>query len=198
MKDIVIIFARNLIFGKVKTRLAATVGPDKAFSIYKELINHTYSITKNLQCNKIVYYSEYIEQNDVWNNYQKATQRGNDLGKKMKNAFKDVLEKGYKKTVIIGTDCFEINESIIARAFAQLDYFDIVIGPAKDGGYYLLGMKSLYEPLFYNIAWSTETVFDATVNACNQLSLNFFLLPVLNDIDEEKDLKQVDFQQENT
>ncbi len=190
-EDLLIVFTKNLLFGKVKTRLAATIGDDNAFKIYATLIAYTCSVTKQLSCGKIVYYSDYIEQNDVWNGCRKAAQQGNDLGERMMNAFKDAFAAATDRAVIIGTDCFEIDRHIIEHAFKQLNEHDIVIGPAMDGGYYLLGIKSLHQPLFENIPWSTETVFEATITVCNHLNLSYFLLPVLNDVDEEKDLKQV-------
>ncbi len=190
-QDLLIIFTKNLLYGKVKTRLAATIGNDNAFRIYKNLVAYTYSVTKQLQCDKIVYYSDYTEEDDIWNDYMKATQQGNDLGERMMNAFEDAFTDGNAKAVIIGTDCFEIDQKIIEQAFATLNKNDIVIGPATDGGYYLLGMKSLHPSLFENIAWSTETVFNTTITVCNHLNLSYFLLTVLNDVDEEKDLKRM-------
>ncbi len=198
MKQAVLIFAKNLIYGHVKTRLAATAGNDVAFSVYKELLQHTKSIVENIIADKIVFYSNNIEKRDLWNNeiFKKQLQSGKDLGKRMHNAFAYAFENGYGEVLIIGTDCFELTSSIIDVAFSQLKHHDVVIGPATDGGYYLLGMKSLYPLLFENIAWSTKTVFGETIAACNQLSLNYYLLPELNDVDEEKDLKRLQIVQQ--
>ncbi len=191
MKNTVLIFAKNLIYGEVKTRLAAIAGNDVAFKIYKELLQHTQEITENIIADKIVFYSNNIEENDIWNNelFKKQLQSGIDLGERMQNAFDYAFKNGYEQVLIIGTDCFELTSSIIEEAFLKLKIHDVVIGPAQDGGYYLLGMKKLYPLLFKNIAWSTHTVFEETIAACNQLSLNYYLLPQLNDVDEEKDLK---------
>jgi rSAM/selenodomain-associated transferase 1 len=189
MEDaLLIIFAKNLEYGKVKTRLAATLGNEKAFNIYKKLLQYTNEVTLSLPCRKMVYYSDYIVQNDLWKGYLKLLQHGNDLGERMKNAFKEAFANGYNKAVIIGTDCFEITRLIIERAFEKLDETDIVIGPAADGGYYLLGMKKLYPALFENIAWSTGTVFNSSIAVCNSLGLTCSMLEMLHDVDEEKDL----------
>ncbi|MEO7835844.1 MAG: DUF2064 domain-containing protein, partial [Ginsengibacter sp.] len=87
-----------------------------------------------------------------------------------------------------GTDCPGINESILKDAVSNLNDFDIVIGPATDGGYYLLGMKNMHSFLFENIEWSTNKVLQQTINLSNLHKLSYFLLPELSDVDEEKDL----------
>jgi rSAM/selenodomain-associated transferase 1 len=189
MNNALIIFTKNPVYGKVKTRLAATVGKKKALEIYTGLISHTVLITKKFSGNKIVFYSDEIISDDVWKNgYKKHLQFGNDLGERMKNAFDFIFKSKYDKAVIIGTDCPELNEEIIINAFIQLNKNDIVIGPAADGGYYLLGMKKNQHQLFENIEWSTDNVFKTTINLCIQNNLDFYLLPTLHDVDEEKDL----------
>jgi rSAM/selenodomain-associated transferase 1 len=187
--DTLLIFARNPVYGKVKTRLAATVGNDKALQIYQQLVEHTAAVTQNINATRVVYYSDFIADNDAWdNNYSKTVQQGTDLGERMSNAFSDTLELGVKKAVLIGTDCYKLNTEIIANAFTELSNYDIVIGPALDGGYYLLGMNNHHPQLFNDITWSTDTVLMETLTRCADLGLRYFLLPVLSDIDDEKDL----------
>lgn len=189
MKNALIIFTKNLVYGKVKTRLAATIGNDKAFSVYKKLIEHTYLITKQFNCNKIVFYSDELIEEDIWNSdYQKQVQIGNDLGERMMNAFNLAFKHNYKQIIIIGTDCAELNDDIINKAFVELNKYDVIIGPASDGGYYLLGIKEMHKQLFENIKWSTSRVFDETIGCCNNIGLKYYLLPTLHDVDEEKDL----------
>ncbi|MEO5650649.1 MAG: TIGR04282 family arsenosugar biosynthesis glycosyltransferase [Ginsengibacter sp.] len=184
-----LIFVKNLIAGHVKTRLAATLGNDAAIDIYKQLLINLHDKIGLLEVDKIVFYSNFIEE-DIWEEdlFQKEIQEGNDLGERMKNAFKSLFTAGYKKIIIIGTDCPGINKNILEKAFLNLDNVDVVIGPATDGGYYLLGMKNEYSFLFQNIEWSTEVVLQQTIHLCNQNRLSYFLLPELCDIDEEKDL----------
>lgn len=148
MKNVLIIFTKNPLYGKVKTRLAATVGNDKALEAYKTLTNHTHAITYYLNCSKIVFYTDEIVEDGIWKDYQKQLQHGTDLGERMMNAFEYVFQNEYLKAVIIGCDCPELTEQIIKKAFEHLDKYDVVIGPAADGGYYLLGMKKLYESYF--------------------------------------------------
>jgi uncharacterized protein len=187
--NILIIFAKNLVHGKVKTRLASSVGVDVAFEVYKELIDHTKTIAKNVNADKIVYYSEQVEHTDIWNDgFLKAKQQGVDLGERMKNAFQGMLQLGYTKAVIIGTDCPSLNTQIIHDAFDALDQKNVVIGPAYDGGYYLIGMKDHHEELFHAVPWSTDTVLKTTIAICDRFNLSYSLLPILYDIDDEKDL----------
>jgi len=190
MKQALLIFTKNLIYGKVKTRLAATVGSDKALSVYQQLIQHTVAITHYLPVEKFVFYSDYMEEQDVWNAevYKKQLQRGSDLGERMCLAFAHAFNAGNERAVIIGTDCMEISSAIIMNAFVYLNQYDIAIGPAKDGGYYLLAMKQLHYQLFKSIGWSTDEVLAQTLAICERLNLSVFLLPELSDIDDEKDL----------
>ncbi len=190
MKKSLLIFTKNPEAGKVKTRLAATIGNAKAFSIYKQLIEYTVSITNYLPVDKFIFYSDHLEQKDLWNDkqYFKQVQCGQDLGERMNNAFAFAFQMKYDRAVIIGTDCPELNAEIMMNAFAYLHSYDVVIGPAEDGGYYLLGMNQLYSQLFKNISWSTQTVFIDTLSICKQNNISYYLLPVLHDVDEEKDL----------
>ncbi|MCX8491283.1 MAG: TIGR04282 family arsenosugar biosynthesis glycosyltransferase [Cyclobacteriaceae bacterium] len=190
MKNLLIIFYRNPELGKVKTRLAKTLGDEKALAIYLTLSSHTRFITENLDIDRVIYYSNFVDTEDAWPNktFYKELQNGNDLGEKMKNAFADGFTKGYERVCIIGTDCFELSESAIKQAFDQLRTNDAVIGSAKDGGYYLLGMKKQMPELFKNKAWSTDTVSTDTIQNFKDLGVSFAQLQVLTDVDEEKDL----------
>src|SRR3989337_2031713 len=125
-KSLLIIFYRNPTFGKVKTRLAASMGNQKALEIYHKLSLHTKTITEDLKMDKIVFYSDAIDLMDLWPNatYLKALQEGEDLGEKMKNAFVAGFETGYTSICIIGTDCYELTEKVIRGAFETLQSAD--------------------------------------------------------------------------
>jgi rSAM/selenodomain-associated transferase 1 len=189
-RSLLIIFYRNPKMGRVKTRLAATVGQEKALQIFNKLSLHTKDITRTLEFDKIVFYSDAIDLIDIWPNavYLKALQRGGDLGARMKHAFVAGFETGYSSICIIGTDCYELTQDIIRQAFEGLKSFDAVIGPARDGGYYLIGMNEPHVDVFKNKQWSTESVLQDTLNDFESLGLKYLKLQVLSDVDGEDDL----------
>ena len=188
-EEALIIFVRQPEWGKVKTRLAADVGNDAALAIYKKLLQHTHSITSVLNCAKFVYSAESVGGNDQWQQgYEKRLQAGSDLGERMKAAFTDLFQKGYQKICIIGSDCFELTAAVLESAFQQLNTHDVVIGPATDGGYYLLGMKGSLKELFAGIDWSTEHVFAQTKAHLERQDFTYAQLPKLSDVDTLADV----------
>lgn len=188
--ELLIVFYRNPEIGKVKSRLAATIGEEKALAVYLKMAAHTRCVSSCVDVDRVVYYSEYVDTEDNWLNeiFEKSVQMGVDLGEKMKHAFEASFNKGYESVCIIGTDCPDLTEDIVKQAFEALNKHDIVIGPAKDGGYYLLGMKKLHPQFFSNKRWSTDSVFTDTVRDIRQAALRYYLLPELSDVDEEKDI----------
>lgn len=164
MKSALIIFVRNPLPGKVKTRLAQSIGEAAALNIYLKLLHHTHSITDEIVLDKFLFYDEQITRKDIWENdhYKKYLQKGDTLGERMSNAFSFIFLKEYRQVVIIGSDCYELNSKIIQEAFEKLNTHNVVIGPAKDGGYYLLGAHSFYPDLFKDIDWSTTRVLEQT------------------------------------
>ncbi len=188
--SLLIIFYRNPTLGKVKTRLARTLGDAKALAVYLHLAAHTKSITEDLATDKAVYYSDYVDTEDNWDNltYKKYLQSGNNLGQKMLHAFQESFALGYRSICLIGTDCFELSLGVLEEAFDNLRSRDVVIGPAYDGGYYLLGMNAPHAEFFENKLWSTNSVYAATVADFATKGLRYYQLPMLTDVDEEKDL----------
>lgn len=192
MHNLLLIFIKNPEKGKVKTRLADSIGHQRALEVYQQLLQITKKVTLPLKCARQVWYSTYIEEDDLWSNagYQKRLQTGKDLGQRMQNAFKKAFTEGYEKVLIIGSDCAELTTDIIQQGFRVLDDHDVVVGPSKDGGYYLLGMTTFYPDLFSGINWSTPTVFEETVSRLKSEDRSFMLMPTLNDIDTKQDLTE--------
>ena len=190
-KNLIIIFTRNPELGKVKTRLAKTIGDKSALNIYKFLLEHTEKTIRNISSDKTVYYSVKIRDNDLWDSsiYQKHQQQGEDLGIRMDNAFKNGFNNKYEKIIIIGSDLLDLRPEHIEKAFIKLDNHDIVIGPALDGGYYLLGLKKMYPQIFQDKDWGTASVRKNTLQDLN--NENVFLLEELNDIDTYDDIKNI-------
>ncbi|WP_373055736.1 TIGR04282 family arsenosugar biosynthesis glycosyltransferase [Zunongwangia sp. H14] len=188
-KQLLLIFTRNPEYGKVKTRLAKETGEQVALDIYRHLLEHTVSITKGIDVQKQVFYSEAISSNDIWKNniYEKKLQYGNGLGERMENAFRDNFEAGYQEIIIIGSDLYDLEEQDLEQAFKELKNNDYVIGPAKDGGYYLLGMKSLNSDIFKNKKWGSNSVLQATLNDLQNNQIK--LLEERNDVDVLADIK---------
>ena len=192
MSNHLIIFIKNPEVGKVKTRIATTVGQERALDIYHQLLHITRSNILPLSCQKHLCYSDYVDENDDWlkTSFIKHCQTGIDLGQRMQNAFAELFSNRYddiKKAIIVGSDCPTIDSILIEKAFCQLDQNDLVIGPTYDGGYYLLGMRDLKPEIFENISWSTDTVLTSTLNIINSFPWTYSLLPTLNDIDTFSD-----------
>jgi hypothetical protein len=190
LKQGLIIFVRNPDRGKIKTRIANILGDEVALSVYKTLLNKTHFITQDLQVEKFVFYADYINDNDLWEekSFKKALQHGDDLGERMQNAFKVLFDKGFEQVIVIGSDCNDLTSAILNNAFEQFSKADIIIGPANDGGYYLLGMNTYLPELFDNKKWSTASVYQDTYNQVQSLKLNTFILPALSDVDEVDDI----------
>jgi len=186
-----IIFTRNPELGKGKRRLAATVGDQAAFEIYKFLLNHTRSITRTVNAQPQVWYSERVHEDDDWDNaiYQKFQQQGDDLGIRMQQAF-NVAFQSHDKVIIIGSDMYDMSTEDLDKAFELLETHDAVIGPAIDGGYYLLGFKNIVPSnVFSNKVWGTETVQEETLKDLK--NLNYAMLEPRNDVDFYEDIKDI-------
>ncbi|MDB4036815.1 TIGR04282 family arsenosugar biosynthesis glycosyltransferase [Polaribacter sp.] len=188
-KNLLLVFTRNPALGKVKTRLAKTVGDKTALEIYTFLLERTRDIATKVSADKAIYYSVKVRENDIWDAtiFQKHLQVGEDLGIRMLHAFKNGFETGYEKVLIIGSDLYDLTAETIENAFIALENNEVVIGPAEDGGYYLLGMNSLEEKVFKNKDWGTETVRKDTLEDLKDKKV--FLLGELNDVDVFEDIE---------
>ena len=191
-KNALIVFTRNPELGKCKTRLAATIGDQSALDVYRFLLDHTVKITTPVTADVYVYYSEKIKDVDIWDTsiFRKKQQQGRDLGDKMQHAFTELFEMGYQKAIIIGSDMYDISSQEIENAFLRLENNNFVIGPAQDGGYYLLGMKQLKSSLFKNKKWGTQSVLEDTIQDLTKETLS--ILPEKNDIDYYEDIKDIE------
>jgi rSAM/selenodomain-associated transferase 1 len=187
-----IIFVKNPVLGQVKTRIARTVGDAKAVDIYTHLLRYTQQLIESFRGQRVVYYGDFVNHDDGWNDYDKQLQTSGDLGERIANAFQEQFAAGADKVVIIGSDCLAITPDHLGQAFAALDMADIVIGPATDGGYYLLGMKQVHSFLFQDMPWSQPELRQLTELAILQHGLTFAPLETLTDIDEWSDYEPYD------
>jgi len=179
-----IIFVKNLEPGKVKTRISKAIGNDKALEIYGKLLGHTRKLAASVDCERYVFYWPLLIEEDEWANdtFHKRLQRGHDLGEKMQNAFEEILQK-HDKVVIIGSDSAEMTKGDVESAFYELDENDVVIGPARDGGYYLLGMNDLQLFLFQDMPWSEEQLLEESIIKTQDRGLTYALLRTRSDVD---------------
>lgn len=191
MPDALLIFIKNPELGKAKTRIAKTLGDVAALQVYKDLLTEVKVLTEATDVRRQLWYSSYIDEQDDWDaaHFHKKLQHKGDLGERMRHAFETAFAEGAERVVIIGSDCPFITPVDLEVAFAALHASDTVIGPTFDGGYYLLGMRCFMPALFENIAWSTESVFEATIRAIEAAGCTHTTLRRLRDIDYEEDLK---------
>ena len=183
--------------GKVKTRLAKTIGNEAAFEVYKELVAITEKATATLDFDKAIYFSDTIV-DTKWKNTEKKVQFGVDLGARMQNAFTDGFNLGYEDIILIGSDLPDISKIIIESGFKALKINEVVFGPAEDGGYYLIGMSKLHSFVFDDKPWSQSHLLDVSLNELNKNNVGFSLLEILNDIDTYEDLIASNFYKNNT
>ncbi|GAB4538520.1 MAG: TIGR04282 family arsenosugar biosynthesis glycosyltransferase [Thermodesulfovibrionia bacterium] len=194
-KDALIVFVKAPIKGRVKTRLSPYLSDDQILRLYKSFLN---MIT--MRCSRLKDVDRFLgctpskEDGFLLNlakgyGYRCFEQKGNNLGERIINAFKEHLDMGYKKVVIIGSDSPTIPLEYIRMAFRSLEEMDLVIGPCNDGGYYLVGAKRLYDSPFKGIPWDTSDVLNKTLDKLNSMGVNYFLLPFWYDIDRIEDLR---------
>lgn len=192
-----IIFTRYPEPGKTKTRLIPILGEEGASNLHRQLTKATFKMIQPLINNgflslKICFTggNQKLMENWLGKDLSYQNQYGEGLGDRMKFAFETEFRDRMTQVVIIGTDCLELNENIIRQAFESLAKSDLVLGPAQDGGYYLIGLKKVYAELFTDIAWGTDTVKKRTLEIAHNLNLKTFLLPMLQDLDRPEDLQQ--------
>lgn len=198
-----LIFAREPVLGRVKTRLAADIGPEAALAAYRELLALTVAAVQAAQVPATVWLAEapaehapgqfasatHLLPRPEWPGLPWLVQPAtSSLGERMAHAFAEAFAAGAGRVVIIGTDCPGLTADLLRQAFTQLATHDLVVGPAADGGYYLLGMNELHTNLFLNKQWSTASVLAATLADAGHLGLRVAQLPTLADVDSGADL----------
>ncbi|MBK7296012.1 MAG: TIGR04282 family arsenosugar biosynthesis glycosyltransferase [Flavobacteriales bacterium] len=196
MGPLLIVFLRKPEIGKVKTRLAATVGPEKALDVYVGLLAHTLGSTEHLRCTKQAWYTGEgsVDAVEAYG-FTTHLQNGSDLGERMLTAFSNGFSYGHSPIVIIGTDCPLISADLISEAFDSLKTNDAVLGPTRDGGYYLLGLNEPLVSVFQNKTWSTDSVARETLEDLGREHKRVHMLLELIDVDTEQDLIDTNWDQ---
>lgn len=191
----VIVFARAPERGRVKTRLAADVGDDAALAIYRSLGERTLAAARAVPACEIEVRYTPPEGGDAiaqWlgPDLMMRPQTDSDLGSRMFSAIADALAEGVSAVVVIGTDCPAVNAQVIDRAFRELRDADVVLGPAFDGGYYLIAMRAAHAELFAGIPWSSPETLACTIAAAKSARLRVTLLDQRADIDTGEDWRR--------
>ncbi|PJJ59511.1 TIGR04282 family arsenosugar biosynthesis glycosyltransferase [Hymenobacter chitinivorans] len=192
MADHLLLFARHPALGLVKTRLAHTVGDEEALRVYQELLDHTRAAADGVAAAKTLWLAGEPAASPNfftdWLGYEQLPQPAGELGQRMQHAFEAAFAAGATRVVIIGTDCPELTSTHLREAFDQLAHHEVVVGPALDGGYYLLGMRTVVPDFFRNKAWSTDSVLTDTLADAARLGLRVAQLVPLSDVDTASDL----------
>jgi uncharacterized protein len=192
MQEAIIIFIQNAGPGDIKQGLAATLGYKKAVQAYQLLIAHTHQLLQDMDIPIYVYYSNVVVEDDLWQGDQmiRHLQWGKDFSNRLKHAFRDVFSIGHERVIFIEGDCYELSTDLLTHAFQCLHTRDAVIGPARGGGCYLVGLSGMISELFEHIAWHTANTAEQITGWLTTQQHPFLHLPVLTTIEEEKDLPE--------
>ncbi|MBI5640894.1 MAG: TIGR04282 family arsenosugar biosynthesis glycosyltransferase [Nitrospirae bacterium] len=179
--------------GKVKTRLAEEIGDKEAAETFRLIAERLMEATQPLQSEyaRVLFYAPADRKEEFrrwFPGEELLAQKGDDIGEIMANALKDLFDRGASKAVITGSDIPDLDRGVLRQAFCELNNDEIVIGPATDGGYYLIGMRSLHEPVFRGLPWGTENVFHDTLSVIRRLKLTYKTVGTLSDVDTREDL----------
>jgi rSAM/selenodomain-associated transferase 1 len=183
-----ILFMKAPRLGQVNTRLQPELMPEESLMLYRAMVEDTVSQFDDVGfCDvKIFFYPQDAkDEMEHWlgDHFEYFPQHGADLGEKLHNAIAEMLNQKYDKVVLVGSDIPTLDSTTIVRAFTNLNDYDVALGPSKDGGYYLIGMKKPYPTLFQEMDWSTSIVLQQTIQKARQAQLDIVQLEVKSDID---------------
>ena len=192
--NVLLYFVKYPTPGKVKTRLAKTIGDEEAAKLYRDLAEKNLSVIAPLYQKEIFDLAVVFDPPEKGNDFKRwlslscgyLPQCGEGLSERLTYAFREAFQRGGKRIMALGSDTLNLTPDIIEDGFESLNYKDVVIGPAKDGGYYLIGLSSFQPKLFEGIAWSTSEVSSQTYKLIRQLNLSYQTLKQLDDLDEIK------------
>jgi uncharacterized protein len=191
------IFVKAPAPGRVKTRLAAEIGVRHAAEIYRDLGRRVVAACAVSSYDTVVWFTPAEARSAVqaWLKGLRVAafqaQITGALGTRLAAAFQRHFGEGARRVIVIGSDCPGVNAGLVSRALAALETHDVVLGPAHDGGYYLIGLRAPAGQLFRRIDWSTPAVLGQTVARARQLGLSTLLLPSLRDVDTASDARAV-------
>lgn len=200
LENHLIVFSRYPEVGKTKTRLIPALGAEEAATLQRQMTEFTLKQVEKLAQQKqdglnslsveirFAGGDRTLMQDWLGSRWSYQPQSVGDLGERMRQAFQSAFEAGRKRVVTIGIDCPELDAATLAQAFQALQEQDLVLGPATDGGYYLIGLRSLIPQLFSGIDWGTDQVFRQTITIAEAKQLAIATLTPLTDVDRPEDL----------
>ena len=196
-RDRLVVFARAPILGAVKTRLVPPLSNEQALALHRALVEDTLERLTRVGGNALerwLYLSEPLASQDaleIPSDWTMALQSDDDLGGRMENAFRDALHEEPGKMILLGSDSPTVPLEYVGQAFKEMVDREVVLGPAEDGGYYLIGCSTLVPELFQSIDWGTDRVLSQSKDALANANREFALLPAWYDVDSEKDLARL-------
>ncbi len=195
--ECVLLFVKSPEKGKVKSRLSDAIGEEMALALYRHFVLDTVETLKKERCPfKVCFFppdSQEMVASWLGNSLTYTPQLGEDLGKRMENAFHQVFSAGFSRAIIIGSDIPDLPVAVLNEALESLKTSDAVIGPAVDGGYYLIGFKkdTVLPDVFRGRTWSTNTVLPETMGLFKRSAYRVHRLPEWRDVDTLEDLKEL-------
>jgi hypothetical protein len=193
----ILVFVRYPEPGRVKTRLAAVVGDRAAALLYRAFVEDVLAVCRSTRhpVTVLVSDADALEKTRGWlgEDHAYGSQEGSDLGERMSRAFEGALQRGCGQALLIGSDIPDLPADLIQESFDALESVDAVIGPSRDGGYYLIGFRSqgFRRAPFEGVPWSTPTVFSRTCGLLVENGLSFHILPPWDDVDTVEDLERL-------
>lgn len=191
MKKRIAVFARRPEPGRVKTRLSPALPADLACQLYAAMLDDTFETVRQATADsRTVFWADVPDTNRSPEGFYWHAQKGAELGARLADAFDTVLVDE-AHAIAIGSDCPGLSASMLERALSALERADLVLGPATDGGYWLIGLRRAAPSLFIDMKWSTETVFSQTLARAAEAGLSVETLPLLDDLDTPADLARL-------
>lgn len=194
--NLLIVFIKAPLAGKVKTRLKRHISQAGVLQLYRGMVEDLLSQFEGSEDFSVRIMFSPPEAGQMVRNWLGAhreilPQSTGDLGNKMEQAFAEAFSKGFRRVVLIGSDIPTIDREKIRRAFGKLSNHPVVLGPANDGGYYLIGLRQPHTEIFTGISWSSSAVLAQTIKKIKKLNLNFALVEPETDLDVYQDVKQL-------
>ena len=196
-RELLAVFARAPELGRVKTRLCPPLTADEALALHRALVGDTlerFGKIQRVSMDRLLLLSEPLRRADdldIPRSWMVVIQSSGDLGVRLASLFDLNLRRGVQRVVVLGSDSPTLPVEVIEEAFHRLEKVDVVLGPAEDGGYYLVGCRRFVPQMFRDIAWGTQNVLEATKRALEESGCTFKLLVPWYDVDRSEDLSKL-------